>query len=249
MMETYTSDQSSTSIADRIELARPKLFDFDYPIFDENYRKEFETHFIRNFYMREIGFETDGLFKFNLENWLVINMPFWNKMFESEITYDAVNPLNNSKMDVSHTKKNDGTQSSNTDGTFNHDSTTGNDVTVNSSGNSFNRDLTSNNPDSRLQITTQNGSGVIEYASTIDENSSNDSSTQTTHSGGSNSAKETTSQNGNTSLNQTEDFTQHREGKIGVQSYAEMIQKHRNALIRIEQQMFKEMNVLFMLVY
>jgi hypothetical protein len=62
-----------------------------YPIFDTNYKAIFETHFIRNFYTREIGFETEGLFKFKLENWLSINMGYFNKMFESELlTFDPL---------------------------------------------------------------------------------------------------------------------------------------------------------------
>lgn len=93
------------SHTERIEKGRSNLFDFPYPIFDENYRNVFETNFIRNFYMREIGFETEGLFKFRLETWLNINMPYFNKMFESElITYD---PLTNVSNSVKHDKTND----------------------------------------------------------------------------------------------------------------------------------------------
>src|SRR4051794_36040800 len=85
-----------------IERGRSKLFDFEYPLFDPDYKKVFETHFIRKFYMREIGFETEGLFKFQLETWLIINMPYFNKLFESEmLQYD---PLSNTKLDVTHKK-------------------------------------------------------------------------------------------------------------------------------------------------
>jgi hypothetical protein len=251
-IEQVTQDINSLSISDRIEAGRKQLFDFDYPVIDETHKKDFETKFIRKFYMREIGYETEGLFKFNLETWLTLNMPYWNKMIESEITYDGVNPLKNSLMDVTHNKKNDGSQTNSTDSNFQHDSNTGNDTTVNQSGNSFNRDLSSSNPDSRLQITTDNGNGTstIEYASTIDENSANETSTQSSHSGGNNSATETKNQSSNSSMNENEDFSQHREGKIGVQTYAKMIQEHRQSLLRIENDIFKEMSRdLFMLVY
>jgi hypothetical protein len=244
----FSLDQP-TSIPDKIEKGRTKLFDFDYPIFDEEYRQTFETHFIRNFYMREIGFETEELFKFNLENWLIINMPYWNNMFESELTYNGVNPLKNSLMDVTHTKKNDGSQSSSSDQNFQHDSNTGNDVSVNHTNSSFNRNLESDNPDSRLNLTTQDGKGVIEYASSITEDSQNNTASETTHSGGKNSSTEKTNQSGKSNVNNVEDFSQHREGKIGVQTYSKMIQEHRQALIRIENMIFKEMNQLFMLIY
>src|SRR5213595_3196529 len=92
-IEQVTQDVATHSTRDRIEIGRPKLFDFDYPIFDPAYKNVFETHFIRNFYMREIGFETEGLFKFYLENWLSVNMPYFNKLFESELI--AFDPLTN----------------------------------------------------------------------------------------------------------------------------------------------------------
>lgn len=247
------------STREKIEKGRTKLFDFDYPIFDENYRKVFETHFIRKFYMREIGFETEGLFKFQLETWLSINMPYFNKLFESELMdYD---PFINSKMEASHTKKVDKDQNDNrnTNGTtntgVNKSINTNEDNTSNLVNNNFVRDLESNNPDSRLSITTNDGEGVIQYASKIDEssintnqnvngntmvngNESTDADTQTSN-----------TDNFNSAINETEDYVQSRTGKIGVQSYSKMLMEYRDALIRIENKIFDEMQELFMLVY
>jgi hypothetical protein len=231
VIELLTDGYDSTSTKDRIEQGRKILFDFDYPIFDETYRVDFETRFIRKFYMREIGFETEGLFKFNLETWLTIEMPYWNKMYESTLL--AYDPLKNNSTHTSHTQTNTG---SNT-----NSSTTGNDITDTTTGTNFNRNLESNNPDSRLTITANNGTGIIEYASSINEDSSNDSSTRTSHSGGNNSS--------NGTVNASETFSQDRSGKIGVQTYAKMIQEHRGALINVDEQVFKKMNELFMLVY
>jgi hypothetical protein len=90
---------------------------------------------------------------------------------------------------------------------------------------------------------------VIEYASSITEDSQNNTASETTHSGGKNSSTEKTNQSGKSNVNNVEDFSQHREGKIGVQTYSKMIQEHRQALIRIENMIFKEMNQLFLLIY
>jgi hypothetical protein len=262
----YNQNPFPISHNEKIEIGRKKLFDFDYPIFNENYRKDFETHFIRKFYMKEIAFETMGLFKFHLETWLNINMPYWNKMFESEILESQYNPLANSKMDVTHNKTNNVKQNGTSDltghntsnGSRTNNATTGSDSTDTFTGNSFNRDLESDNPDSRLSITeNSNGTGVIEYASKINENSGNESSSRTNHSGGTNSSTEndsqtsdnTVSQNSNSTVDDTENFIQHREGKIGVQTYAKMIQEHRQIFLRIENQIFNEMQELFMLIY
>jgi hypothetical protein len=246
ILEMYTPVSATTK--DLIEEARPKLFDFDYPIFDENYRKIFETKFIRNFLMREIGFETEGLFKWRLENYLTLNMTYWNKMFESELM--VYNPLQNAMMDVTHNKKNDSGSQSNATQTNQHDSTTGADTNSTVSGNQFNRNLESNNPDKRLALTSNgDGTGVIEYASSIDESLGNDSRTSSAHTGGNNSSTDTSNSNANSSINETEDFIQHRVGKIGVQSFPKLIQDHRDALLRIETMIFDEMQELFMLIY
>jgi hypothetical protein len=246
-IEHFSQDVSGVSIKDQIETGRTKLFDFDYPIFDEAYKPIFEKHFIRNFYMREIGFETEGLFKFYLENWLTVNMPYWNKMFESELlVYD---PLENSKMDVTHTKTNDGSASGKNTGNSQVDSTTGSDSNSSITENGFTRDLESKNPDSRLTITASNGTGVIEYASQIDESTNTNTTTSEGHTGGNNSSTTTNEVDTTATTNEVEDFVQHRAGKIGVQTFPKMIQEHRQALLRIEKDIFKEMNQLFMLVY
>lgn len=310
-----------------IENARPLLFDFEYPIFDESYKNVFETHFIRNFYIRQIGFDSYGLFKFQLETWLNIHMPYFNKLFESElINYD---PLTNFKIDETDKRNIDRTQddtktsnkSRNTEveatinrdqtiaGTNNEAGTTNGETDSNSDSrvmgssdstrngtsnattnqNNFNRRLETDTPQNRLAITTEDGSGVIEYASGIKESTDknnqisdqssveegNETSTvestgiskdkttvATSLTGNTTTSDETNTQSNESSTltdNQTEsldssiktveDFISSKIGKIGNQSYAAMVMDYRNALLRIEREIFKEMNQLFMLVY
>ena len=105
LVEQPTQHIKGLTYDQRIEAGRKILFDFEYPMFDERYKAVFERHFIEHFYEREIGFETEYLFKRRLKNWLNLNMGYWSKMFESEsIKFD---PLINSRVDVKHTKKND----------------------------------------------------------------------------------------------------------------------------------------------
>lgn len=231
IVELYSQNKGQ-NIREKIEIARPLLFDFTYPLFDANYKKDFETHFIRNFWNREIGFETEGLFKFHLENWMQVNMPYYNKLFNSElITFD---PLSNAK---STTTKN-GTHTANGSNT--------NNTTQNNNGtlteNNFDRQLNSNTPDTRLTITSNNGQGVIEYASEINENSENNSRTSTNAITG--------SDNGSSTLNSTDNETYSKSGKIGVTSFSKMLVEYRNSFIRIEQKLFDEVSSkLFMLIY
>ena len=296
IIEQVTQYDENLSHRQIIEKGRKHLFDFDYPFFDENYRKQFETNFIRKFYMREIGFEVEELFKFQLETWLNINMPYFNNLFESELI--KYNPLENSRMEVTHTKTNDKEQNdlrnidqlSNTHGTGKTDSEqTGNvDSTQNSTTDTqqdtdrnsnrvdeqFTRELEGDTPQNRLQLTTgEKGTGILEYASKITENSTgsegntteNEGVTGTTNTDSTGNRTDTTdfSSQDETNVDSTaeqedrykseaselEDFIQNRVGKIGVQSYSKLIQDYREALLRIEVQIHNEMQELFMLVY
>lgn len=295
-IEMFSQYEDNLSLDERIEIGRKELFDFEYPFFDETYRPQFERNFINEFYMREIGFETEELFKMRLRNWLRKNMGYYNKLFESELLeYD---PLTNSRVDVTHTKENDKGQSdlrnvnqtSNTHGTGSTDSEqVGNvDSTQTTTGSTsqdtdrntdrvdeqFNRKLEGDTPQNRLQLTTGvDGTGVLEYASKIDEDKgsglSNTSETEgvlgTSNSSSEGNRSDTTSFNSSdetnvdstanqvdtfdSDINEVEQFVQNRVGKIGVQSFSKLVQEYRNALLRVEVMIHEEMQELFMLVY
>ena len=57
------------------------IFDFEYPIFREEYRSVFEQNFIDYFYTDEIAHETVSLFKLRLKTKLRLIMPYYNKLF------------------------------------------------------------------------------------------------------------------------------------------------------------------------
>lgn len=92
--------QPQSDVDETIRLARTKLFSFDYPIFDENYREHLESKIISHFYTREIGLETVGLFKHHLKNKMREMMPYYNQMYLSEkLKFD---PFMNTEMNDSH---------------------------------------------------------------------------------------------------------------------------------------------------
>ena len=55
----------------------------NYPIFDENYRSKLNEKILNHYYMREIGFETAGLFKRYLNVKMEEIMPYYNQMYLS----------------------------------------------------------------------------------------------------------------------------------------------------------------------
>ena len=74
-----------------ISSARTHIFDFDYPIFDNNYKPVLEAKILDHYYTREIGLETYGLWKQKLKAKMREIMPYYNKMYESELI--EFNPL------------------------------------------------------------------------------------------------------------------------------------------------------------
>lgn len=84
-----------------IEKSRENIFNFDYPIFDEEYRPVLETKILRHYYTREICEETVGLWKLRLCDKLNMIMPYYNQMYESTLL--TFNPF----YDVDYTRSGD----------------------------------------------------------------------------------------------------------------------------------------------
>lgn len=89
-------------VATIIANSRNKIFDFPYPIFDENYRSVLETKILKHFYTREIGDETVGLWKLRLDTKLNEIMPYYNKLYESELI--SFDPLRTTDMQTNNAR-------------------------------------------------------------------------------------------------------------------------------------------------
>ena len=74
----------SMSIENRVETVAPYIFQ-NFPIFDEEYRLGLEKKILFHYYMREIGQETEDAFIFYLNRTLNEEMPYFNKLYESEL--------------------------------------------------------------------------------------------------------------------------------------------------------------------
>lgn len=116
--------------------AAPKIFDFAYPIFDETYRRPLEHKILRHFYTREIAEETVGLWKLRLQDKLNIIMPYYNRLYNSELL--EFNPLYNVDYqktgDKTATTDSTDTASKNTTDTIDDETTTATTGTVTDAG-------------------------------------------------------------------------------------------------------------------
>lgn len=82
----YDGESHGFSDVDQIiKQTAPQIFDFAFPIFDEDYRLTLECKILRHYYTREISEETVGLWKLRLADKLNLIMPYYNKLYESEL--------------------------------------------------------------------------------------------------------------------------------------------------------------------
>lgn len=235
-----------------ITLALPKIFDFNFPIFDENYREVLERKILKHYYVREIGAETYGLWKFYLANRLNEIMPYYNKLYNSELL--SFNPLYEVDYVVDH--KGDGTSDSKdertntrTDNLQQHSVAGGEDVDSGTDTNKNTRwDEYSDTPQGALTgVTTGNyltnarkitddGTGT-EYEHTLEYGKTGDIT---------NTGTQTNKGNATTNIKTTDSYLDHVYGKRGGVSYAKMIEEYRKTFLNIDMMIIDELKDLFM---
>ena len=102
-----TESADYLSVSEILDKARNKIFDFDFPIFDESYRNVLEDKILKHYYTREIGLETVGLWKLKLDTKMNEIMPYYNQLYKSAVL--EFNPL----YDVDYTRTHEGSGTNN----------------------------------------------------------------------------------------------------------------------------------------
>ena len=207
-----------------------KIFDFDFPIWDENYRQVLCSKILKHYYTREIGLETVGLWKLKLDTKMNEIMPYYNERYLST-TY-KYNPL----FDVDYYRTTNGTDNGSNNRVSDRNGTTSENST--DSGESKNVNKFSDTPQGGL-IGIENN----EYLTTATINDSSGSNTNirngTTH----DSIQE------DSSFNTTKDYVEHVHGKMPGISYGKAIKEYRDNLINIDNEIIDELKDLFMLIW
>lgn len=103
-----------TDIDNVVNASRRRIFG-NYPIFDENYRATLEAKILKHYYTREICEETVALWKLRLQNRMNEIMPYFNKLYSSELI--EFNPLYDVDLNTTGNKtgERDGTIQTDTD--------------------------------------------------------------------------------------------------------------------------------------
>lgn len=251
-----------TKIKDVIAKAIPKIFDFDFPIFDESYRNVLETKILKHYYTREIGLETYGLWKLKLDTKLNEIMPFYNQLYKSALL--EFNPL----YEVDYSKTGNRDSSGTRDNTENNSESYDESIDYNESHD----ESTTNSNDGTLSkgttTTTTNYysdtpqgaiSNVIDgtyltnatynvVGNTGSDNTSNSGSIDSDGSSNSKNEKDGSrrgSKSSNSNLTDTESYLENVRGKMSSKSYSALLMEYRETFINIDMMLIEELSDLF----
>ena len=253
-----------------IQKAIPKLFDFDFPVFDETYRNVLEAKILRHYYTREIGLETYGLWKLKLNTKLNDIMPYYNQLYKSELIkfnpmYD-VDIIRVRKTDLTGNTNTNNNTTSNTNNKQNSNSSVDNTTTVSDNSETTNTqtDVKTGNFTEKYSDTPQGAIADLESGryltnATIRDTTDNDtingnqstSGTSTTSVKGGTESSDTSSTDSTgssktvTDITNTEQYIESVQGKQGAGNYSEMLLKFRETFLNIDMLVINDLSDLF----
>lgn len=229
-----TESVGYSQVKNVIEQARPLIFDFDYPIFDQNYKSVLETKFLRHFYTREIGVTPVGKWKLWLEDELNIIMPYYNQLYESALL--KFDPLKNTEQSRTGNRKDNGNSSSKANQTASGTTDSNNTVSVDE------KSLNAYQDTPQSSLTGVETLTYLTNATQVTDNSTTSDNGKSTSS----SLMDSTGSNEFTSLNE---YSETVFGKVGDSSYSALLNEFRSTFLNIDQMVLKDLSVLFMGIY
>lgn len=240
-----------------------KVFDFNFPIFDENYRSVLCQKILKHYYTREIGFETVGLWKLKLDTTMNEIMPYYNKLYESELL--EFDPFADADYTKEHEGKDGGsgkdTGTTTQSDTGSHTGTITDDASHNETiGDVGNVQLTETswdvysdtpqgaltNVDNNTYLT--NARKVTHNAETDTTNDRNIEGTndnvRTFNEGTSNTGRGTSELN--RTYSNTDEYIDHVYGKFPGKSYMSMLKEFRETFLNIDMEIIDRLSDLFL---
>lgn len=238
-----------------LDACRDKVFDFEFPIFDENYRNVLEDKILKHYYTREIGAETVGLWKHWLNVRLNEIMPYYNKLYESELI--KFNPMYDVDLETTHKKVDD-----RDDNVSESELRVGNRDTVSHSEDHAESETKDNTKNDHWEMFSDTPSGELDgvrdekYLTTAmhitddrdgsivgqDGDSSSDGTSNVDY-------DEDVTRNKQASIKNIQDYAQHVIGKTGGVSYSKLLKEFRETFLNIDLLVIDELSDLFMTLW
>lgn len=208
-----------------------KVFNFDFPIFDENYRQVLCRKILKHYYTREIAHETVGRWKLALNAKLNEIMPYYNQLYKSELL--EFNPF----YDVDLTRSREGRGTSNR--TSNNTETNSGTSKNVSSGNSTNNTDTLN----RFSDTPQNSmdtQGIADSVPLTTVTKVNEDNTTTNESTDTLTRNYSKTGNGTENINNADKYIETVKGKQGTENYSSLLKKFRETFLNIDMMIIED---------
>ena len=218
------------------------IFPDNYPFYtdDVQARKEFEEKFIEHFYYREIGFETPFMFKQRLENLLKLRMPYWTKLYETELEAKDINFLLNKDLKETFIRNVDTENKLTGETTTNQNSSSNGTMTQDGTSSNNHKESMLNDGVSQSSLTDGYLTGT---------SSDNGESTSNAHSNTSDESSLNSSSNQSGNESSTESTELISQGNIGITSSAQLLKEWRDVLISMDEIIINECSQLFMKLY
>ena len=243
----FREQQGLSKIDEVLDKAIPQIFDFEYPIYDEEYKPVLERKILMHYYTREICCETYGRWKLFLREKLNLIMPYYNQRYRSATL--EFNPLHDVDLTINKNKQTVGDNSGNTNSTqtVNTTQNTGRDISTNTT------DTLEGKETERFSDTPQGGLNGIEannYLTTATitdtDNTSTRNSTTSDNADVTGNSNTTTQSNTTGNYKDTEEYIESITGKNVGTSYSDLIIKYRDTFINVDAEIIDDLSDLFL---
>lgn len=208
-----------------------KVFNFDFPIFDENYRQVLCKKILKHYYTREIAHETVGRWKLALNAKLNEIMPYYNQLYKSELL--EFNPF----YDVDLTKSREGSGTSNRTSN-NTEINSGTSKNVSSGSSTNNTDTLNRFSDTpQNSMDTQSIADGVPLTTVTKVNEDNTTSNESTDTSTRNDNK---TGSGTENINNTDKYIEKVKGKQGTENYSSLLKKFRETFLNIDMMIIED---------
>lgn len=208
-----------------------KVFNFDFPIFDENYRQVLCRKILKHYYTREIAHETVGRWKLALNAKLNEIMPYYNQLYKSELL--EFNPF----YDVDLTRSREGSGTSNKTSN-NTETNSGISKNVSSERGSSNTDTLN-----RFSDTPQNSmdtQGIADSVPLTTVTKVNEDNTTTNENTDTITRNDNRTGSGAENINSTDKYIETVKGKQGTENYSSLLKKFRETFLNIDMMIIED---------
>lgn len=237
-----TESAGGNDVEQVIAHAWPKIFSFNFPIYQESHREELCKKILYAYYTREIAFETAGLWKLKLQTKLNLIMPYYNQLFESEsLVFD---PLNDTNVTTTHTETGSDKRKITEDGKTVDNGSIASESTTNTTSEATYKDTDKYSDTPQGSIADLQDDTYLTNATITEHADSAEGQSKTT---GTQTSANTQTRDNTTDDNLTKQLNYDTvvKGKSGSITYGEMLIKYRESMLNIDNMIIEELSDLF----